>query len=177
MKEKFQAVLDNHIKEDAEFWVYFFNEEDGTRTLHKKDKAYVQELFNQVEEVSLHHDFKDVLMVTDKGVFLVDFNENIYYETKDTEGYYEYVSKYNKYHKVYIKLDKEHKTITFKLGDKCKTLELMEHTEFVHKPYKRKYLKCVSAQNLESHMQDAFWNPIMVTVGKKVLGIKDIKVA
>ncbi len=96
------------------------------------------------------------------------------YETTNTDGYIEHISKYNKYYNVFIKFEKDadKKTISFKLGKKERTLELVEDTEYVAKvfDYKRK-IKCVSAEDLEKHCFDEFWNPMMIELGRRILGI------
>jgi len=98
-------------------------------------------------------------------------NENQVIHTTAPEEYQRLVSKYNPHFDVYMKLDKEKKTISFLLGDKEKTLALIEHTDFVSKPvYKEMY--CVTADDLERHIHDEFWNPRMITIGRHVLRIK-----
>lgn len=39
---------------------------------------------------------------------------------------------------------------------------------------KEKYIKCVSANDLEEHIRDEFWNPRIVTIGRKVLSFKTV---
>lgn len=174
MREKLVAAL-NQTKEDATYLVYHFSPKGTFRTKHYP-KSFVVELVNENKEVSIHPDFDDIIMIGETGVSLRSFEQNIYYETLDTEGYLEYISKYNPYYKIYIRLDKENKTIEFKLGDKYKKLELIEEgwDGYVSKPYRQKYMKCVSAEDLEKHIHDEFWNPRMVEIGRRVLKIKSI---
>ncbi|HCL4480047.1 TPA: hypothetical protein N2D99_002114 [Clostridium botulinum] len=39
---------------------------------------------------------------------------------------------------------------------------------------KEKYIKCVSANDLEEHIRDGFWNPRIVKIGGKILGFKTV---
>lgn len=177
MKELLMTAL-QQTKEDAQFFIYNFSPE-GTFRSSKEPKTFVQELLEQCDEVIMNKDISNTLMLKDNiGVAVSRFDENIYYETTDTEGFMEYVSKYNPYYKIFIKLDKEAKTIEFKLGNKSKVLELMEEgfNGYVSKPYKHKYLRCVDVEDLEKHIFDEFWNPRMVEIGRKVLKIKQLNV-
>lgn len=174
MREKLRIALEK-AKEDAVYLVYQFSPE-GTYRTNKYQKPFVEALINENEEVSSHPKLKDIVMIGDTGVAIKSFEENINYDTPDTEGFLEHLSKYNPYYKIYIRLDKENKTIEFKLGDKYKKLELIEEgwNGYVSKPYRQKYLKCTSAEDLEKHIHDEFWNPRMVDIGRRVLKIKSI---
>jgi hypothetical protein len=177
MKNTLLNMLEQ-IQEDAKFHVYNFEgDESGTFRSAFKDKTYVLPIVTEAKEIRLHKSLRDVLMVDGVGVSMSSFSDNIDYPTEGTEGYMSYISKYNPYHKVFIKLDKEAKTISFKLGDKEKTLQLIEGTGFVSKPYYKKAMKCESVERLESHIEDEFWNPRMVDIGRLVLGIKDLTVS
>jgi hypothetical protein len=172
MKEKLVAALQK-TKEDAKFAVYHFTSGDNYK-LELQSKAYVENLLEHCSDVTLHQSHKDVIMLGDVGLSIRSVDENIYYETPDTEGYFEYKSKYNPYYNIFIRLDKENKTIEFKLGDKHKKLELIEEgfDGYVSKPHRGKYMRCVSAEDLEKHIHDEFWNPRMVRIGRRVLNIK-----
>lgn len=172
MKEQLIALLER-IKEDAGFIIYHFDA-GGRFKMESQTKDFVLEKLAQNNELTMHTGVKEIIMLSEMiGVRAADFIENISYETSDIEGYIEYISKYNPYHKIYIRLKKDTKTIEFKLGDKYKLLELMEEgfSGFVSKPYKNKYLRCVSAESLEEHIQDKSWNPRMVEIGRKILKI------
>lgn len=172
MKDTLLTML-NKAKPDASYMTYEFR--DGGDSCHRNGRITQSELLPLVEnarDVSKKENCNDVIMVDGLGICSIDVGLNVCYETENVEGYVEHVSKYNPYHKVYIKLDKENKTISFKLGKMERTLELMEGTEFVSKPYYKKGLKIVSVNDLEKHIQDEFWNPRMVNIGHLVLGIK-----
>ena len=172
MKDTLLTML-KEAKPDAKYMTYEFLE--GGEGKFRNGKIIQEELLPLVEkasDVSKSDKFNDVIMVDGLGIYSLDVGENIYYPTENVEGYIEHVSKYNPYYRVYIKLDKENKTISFKLGKRERTLQLMEGTEFVSKPYYKKGLKVVSANNLEEHINDEFWNPRMVNIGHLVLGIE-----
>lgn len=174
MKEVLVSILAK-IKDDANFIIYHYTPE-GTFTNSFEEKIYIENLLNDTSNDFITQRFRDVIMISESiGVSIRDLDHNIYHETKDTDGFIEHICKYNKYYKIYIKLDKENKTITFKLGDKIKKLELLEEgfEGYISKPYKQKYLKCVSFDDLERHINDEFWNPRMVDIGRKVLKLKE----
>lgn len=52
-----------------------------------------------------------------------------------------------------------------------KSLPVVEHTDWCWKPT-RKGLLCQDIDCLERNFLDPFWNPIAVTIGRKVLNIK-----
>lgn len=171
MKDTLLRML-KKAKPDAKYMTYEFLE--GSEGSFRNGNITQETLLPMVEEaseVSKSDRYNDVIMVDGLGITSLDVGDNIYYHTENVEGYLEHVSKYNPYYKVYIKLDKENRTISFKLGKQERTLQLMEGTEFVSKPYYKKGLKVVSAENLEKHIQDEFWNPRMVNIGHTVLGI------
>lgn len=114
------------------------------------------------------------------GLEIRNFFNNIDYKTDNVEGFLNYHSPSKPYYNVFIKMDdsnKEEKTITFKLADKEKTLILIEEgfNGFISKPYKRKYLKCVSFEELKKHIEDSsekdLYNARMSLIGRKVLNI------
>lgn len=173
MKMKLLAVMEN-IKDDAKFWIRFFTPE-GRFSCERRDKAFVLDILGKAVVVSENETFNDVLMFNETiGVSRSGFNENVIFETPNTDGFKEYASKHNSNYKVYLKLDKEAKTITFKLGNKVKMLELIEHSVYAHRPYKGKYMEVASVESLEKFINDPFWNPAMVPIGRKVLNIKDV---
>lgn len=177
MKQTLLEVL-KEVKEDAKFFVYFYTP-DGTGTFRSdfKEKSFVQDCIEKATEVTPHPSYNDVVMVSEHiGLSTKSFEENIYYETTGVDGFMNYVSKHNQYYNIFIKLDKENKTITFKLGDKEKTLELLEHgfDSYVSKPYRQKYMICDNANELEKHINDESWNPRMVSIGRKVLKLDKV---
>ncbi|WP_121616607.1 hypothetical protein [Virgibacillus halodenitrificans] len=174
MREKLVAAL-QQTKEDAVYMVYHFSPK-GTFRTKVYQKSFVEDLINDNKEIRIHPNFKNVIMIGETGVSLNSFEHNIYFETPNTEGYLEYVSKYNPYYKIYIRLNKKSKTIEFKLGDKYKKLGLIEEGSngYVSKPYRQKYMKCDSAEELEKHIHDDWWKPRMVDIGRRVLKIKSI---
>ncbi|PLS19132.1 hypothetical protein CVD28_01620 [Bacillus sp. M6-12] len=176
MKQHLLTII-GQIQEDARFFIYEYNE-DGTFKSVFKEKPYVLSLIQDATDIQPHENYDDVILVNgNMGLWTKSFSENIDYPTENTEGFMEYISQYNPYYKVFIKLDEEKKTITFKLGDKEKTLELIERTNYVSKPHYKKYMKCVSVEDLKKHIDDKFWNPRMVDIGRIVLGLKDFKVS
>lgn len=174
LKEEMLAAL-SRTRADAEYFVYEFTGNGSEFRSKKFNKVFVEALIKKCSEVVSHKELSNCWMISkDIGVGLGNFEENIYYETPDTEGYLEHICKYNKYYKVYIRLDKEKKTIEFKLGDRYKKLELKENADYVSKPSRNKML-CVSAEELEKFIHDRFWNPRMVRIGRLVLKIPELR--
>lgn len=177
-KEVLELLL--NIKDDAKFLIYRYSE-TGTFKHDFVEKKIVQEYVDKVSEISYREsrfgiDTSVINIADNVGLCISGLYENQYYETSNVEGYIKYVDKTNKYNHIFIKIDKDStpRTISFKLGDKEKTLELIEEgfDGYVSKPYRQKYMKCVSAENLEEHCHDELFNPRMIMVGKKVLKIK-----
>lgn len=93
--------------------------------------------------------------------------------TPEAETYTHVVDSGNPYHDIFFHLDREQKTVTFALGDMKKILPVVEHTGWCWKPT-RKGLLCQDIDRLEQNFLDPFWNPIAVTIGRKVLNIKPV---
>ncbi len=85
--------------------------------------------------------------------------------TPEADTYTHIVDKCNPYHDIFFRLDREHKTITFALGDRKKSLPVVEHTGWCWKPT-RKGLLCQDIEKLNQDFCGADWNPIAVTVGR-----------
>lgn len=173
-----QAVTSTYA--DSLFFVGYGVEDDCDFTQRlccnrsaKCVKAELQDMIRQnapdeIISVPGHPDY----LVLSKNLFVSrgSINDNQVFNTKAPEGYYHSVCKYNRHLEVYIKIDKEAKTISFLLGDKEKTLELVEYSGFVYK-FARGKMYCQSAEDLEKFMKDDFWNPAMIVVGRRVLKI------
>lgn len=93
--------------------------------------------------------------------------------TPEAEAYTHVVDSGNPCHDIFFRLDRVQKTITFALGDVKKTLPVVEHTGWCWKPTRRGLL-CQDIDRLEQNFLDPFWNPIAVTIGRKVLNIKPV---
>lgn len=179
-KELLLQALDNTYDE-SHFLVGYGVEDDCDFTKglcrNRSVKLHKTELLNEIT-----HNIMDELitipghpdtLVLNKRMCLYKscVNENQIFQTAPSDGYYHAICKYNPNYDVFIKLDHEKKNISFLLGSKEKTLELVEYSEFVSKPSRNKML-CVSANDLERHIHDEFWNPRMINVGRRVLRIK-----
>ena len=146
-------------------------------SLNRHDKVSKNELLELIRHEALDEiisipDHVDSLVLTPKMyVFRDNINDNQVIRTSAPEDYYHSVCKYNANLDVYIKLDKVKKTISFLLGDTEKTLALEEYSGFVSKP-SGKRLMCVTADDLERHILDEFWNPRMIRIGRYILHIK-----
>jgi len=92
--------------------------------------------------------------------------------TEDIGGFTHVHEKGNPHYDIYFKFNHEEKTVTFALGGKRKTIPVKEHTEWSWKPTRNGIL-CMDSEKLERDFLDEFWNPIAVSIGRKVLGIKD----
>ncbi len=93
--------------------------------------------------------------------------------TPDAESYTHVVDKSNPYYDIFFRLDRENKTITFALGVLKKELSVVEYSGWCWKPT-RNGLLCQNMEQLEKNFLDPFWNPIAVTVGRKVLKIRSV---
>lgn len=93
--------------------------------------------------------------------------------TPEAENYTHVMDKCNPYHDIFFRLDKEHKRITFALGDLKKELPVREYSGWCWKPT-RNGLLCDNMDRLEKNFLDPFWNPIAVTVGRQILKIKPV---
>ena len=91
--------------------------------------------------------------------------------TPEAETYTHVVDSGNPNHDIFFRMNREQKIITFALGDMKKSLPVIEHTEWCWKPT-RKGLLCQDIDRLEQSFLDPFWNPIAVTIGRKVLNLK-----
>lgn len=91
--------------------------------------------------------------------------------TPEAETYTHVMDKGNPCYDIFFQLDREQKTITFALGDMKKSLPVIEHTGWCWKPANEGLL-CGDIDRLEKSFLDPFWNPIAVTIGRKVLNIK-----
>lgn len=175
MKEKLIDVL-NKIKDDARFFIYHYKE-DGTFTHEFVNKPFINDLIQNSNVISYHPKYEDRILIDNKtAISTSSFNDNIFYETNNVQDYFEYVNSHNPYHNVFIKLDKENKIISFKLGNKSKTLQIIEEgiNGFVSKIYRQKYMKCNNINDLEEHIKDPFWNPRMVSIGRKALKLEKV---
>lgn len=173
-----QAVTSTY--DDSLFFVGYGIEDDcdfTQRLRHNRSarcsKAELLDMIRQnapdeITSIPGHSDY--LVLIKNLYVSRGSINDNQVFHTKAPEGYYHSVSKYNRHLEVYIKIDKEQKTISFLLGDKEKTLELVEYSGFVYK-FARGKMYCQSAEDLERFMKDDFWNPAMIVLGRRVLKI------
>ncbi len=173
-----QAVTSTYA--DSLFFVGYGVEDDCDFTQrlcrNRSAKCVKAELLDMIRQnapdeiisVPGHPDY----LVLSKNLFVSrgTINDNQVFHTKAPEGYYHSVCKYNRHLEVYIKIDKEQKTISFLLGDQEKTVGLVEYSGFVYK-FARGKMYCQSAEDLEKFMKDDFWNPAMIVVGRRVLKI------
>lgn len=163
------------IKDDSEILAFFYKNNVGNTSFSSK-KILKEEILKQLTEEKDELRFKknrfdeidkEEIMIGSIGVSTRSLYINIHYETLDIEDYYECRCQYYPDYKVYIKLDKENKLITFKLGNKEKTLEIITGSEYVMKPYRMKYLKCVSLSNLEKFIKDDFWRSRVLSISRE----------
>ena len=99
--------------------------------------------------------------------YCIDHNQQ--YFTDAPEGYERICDKSNNYD-IYIYINRAGMTITFLLGRKAKVLTIIHSSEFVFK-VSGSYFYC-SLDAFERTMRDPFWAGHVVTMGRKVLGIK-----
>jgi len=97
----------------------------------------------------------------------------VYTAPENADKYVHCVCRYNPHYDIYYLFDHERKRITFALGELQMEVPLVEYSGWAWKAT-RKYVKCVSSENLEQSFRDDFWNPIAVRIGRYVLGIKPV---
>ena len=74
---------------------------------------------------------------------------------------------------VWFSVDQKSKEITFALGDKKKTFEIVEHTKWAWKPSKkRKCIFTISAEFLARDFSDPMWASFCINIGRDLLGFK-----
>jgi hypothetical protein len=100
-------------------------------------------------------------------------NEAQIYFTDNTNGYLKYESKSNPLYHVYIKLDQDNDKISFKLGNREKTLNLVYHSGYVSNPVGDDLL-CMDFDGLKKDIYNDFLNPRMAKIGRHILKIKDV---
>jgi len=147
-----------------------------TNSSHFITKTELIALINQYEESQINRckwDDEHIALGNDCWIYTNTINESQNYITEDIQNYTKHDCKYNPSYYVYIKMDKDYNTISFKLGNKEKTLNLIYNTEFVSKPVKNE-LWCSDFERLKKDIEDDFWNPRMIDLGRKVLKIKDV---
>lgn len=170
--------------EDAQFLVGItVNEhEDFLTGLRLNRSQYVsrQQLLERIENSDFQvfpsiPEFDDHLLITPSlYVWKNSINQSqCFPATPEAETYTHIVDKGNPYYDIFFRLDKDQKIVTFALGDIKKSLPVVEHTEWCWKPT-GKGLLCGDIDRLEQNFLDPFWNPIAVTIGRKVLNIKPV---
>lgn len=179
-KELIMKLLKN-IKGDANFIIYEYVIKEGKMLDNFRSKRITRK---KLEELISYSDIRirvnekgqtknDEIMLNDNiSISLEELYNNQYIETKEIEGYTKCVSNVNKYFHIYMKINENDKTVTFKLGDKEKTLTIIENTEYVSRPYYSKYLKCVSIDDLKKQMRDGdSLEKRLCVIGRKILSI------
>lgn len=168
--------------EDARFLVGIavHEHEDFLNGLYLNRSQHVtkQQLLEQIEKSDFQMfpsipGFDNHLLITPRFYVWTDsINQSQRFpDTPEADIYTHVVSRYNPYYDIFFRLDMEQKTITFALGDRKKSLPVVEHTEWCWKPTPQGLL-CGDIDCLEQNFLDPFWNPIAVTIGRKVLNIK-----
>ena len=117
--------------------------------------------------------FDDHLLLTPKlYVWKDSINQSQRFPATPAADTYTHVQdKSNPHYDIFFRMDRARKTITFALGEKKKEIPVIEYTEWCWKPT-AKGLLCVDMDRLERDFCGQDWNPIAVTVGRKVLNIK-----
>ena len=180
LKEKLLNVLSNSYENST----YVYSE----ATEHGKDLIIdicrnSSKLINREELIKLVEDnqiFKSInriderIIIGDKGwIYTNCINSNYKYNTDGTEGFIRVECNINKNYHVYIKVDEDKNTATFKLGNKEKTLNLSLYSGFCWKP---------SGNNLLINTIDDFkrnftcdlFSKTLVKVGRSILRIRTV---
>lgn len=175
------SALQN-VAEDAPLWIGTAVNEgesflDGLK-LNRSKKTTKVELLDAIQtsafsEFPTIHGHDDRIVITPTlYVYKDTINESqVFPATPGAEGYTYVCSKFNPYHNIYFRLDWEKKTVTFALGNNKKEVPIVENSGYCWRPT-RAGLQCMSIEMLERDFLDEFWNPIAVTIGRKILGIR-----
>jgi hypothetical protein len=173
MKNKVLQAL-AQSKDDARYLLYVLSPTKISKRNEFREKPCIEALVkaSPSKELIIHPEAEDVLILSSKvGISRKDIAENIFYPTTEIDGFENHTDKNNKYHNVFIKLDKRKKLITFKLGDSQKELKIIDRGSFVFKPHKDEFLICESLEKLDKYIHDEIMNPRMVVIGREILGI------
>ncbi|GAA0853948.1 hypothetical protein ABER99_20190 [Paenibacillus glucanolyticus] len=178
MKEQLIKLM-NQIKPDAVFIVNWYIGDKGIEGTFKSEyesQAFLTEIIRGSICIQKHPRLEDVLIIDDKyGFNVTQIYNSIPYQTPDTDGFKECICKYNKYNNIFIKVDEENKTVTFKLANKMVTLNLIEYTKWTFKYVKtKKQLKISSIKDFKSFIEDPFWHPTTIELGRRVLNMRNL---
>ncbi|WP_240416627.1 hypothetical protein [Paenibacillus periandrae] len=175
MKEQLKAMMEK-IKDDATFIVRWYGNQgiEGTFRSEFETKPFLDTVIQELTSIRIHPTMDDLLVINEKlGVSIEEFFNSICYETPDCEGFEEYICKFNRYYNIFVKIDRDEHIITFKLGDKTAHVKLVEHTEWTHKYVaSKKQLLIKSIDSFNSFINDPFWNPSIVVIGRRILKLK-----
>lgn len=175
--------LVQNTHDDVKFFVGFCTAEDGNflKGLCRYDNKYVSkdELLAEIFQSDLEvfpsmRNYPDNIVLSPK---LYASRRSInrgqrFPPTPAIEGYLHVAGVKDPYYEMYFFIDHVGKTITFALAGRKKTLPLEEYSGWVWKLTKKEFL-CQTSKNLEDHMLSPLWNPIIVMLGRRALGIED----
>ncbi|GAB6458081.1 hypothetical protein bcgnr5390_61650 [Bacillus luti] len=142
---------------------------------YKLPKEIVMKYIENIEAVY----WRDVFLVeadTDVYIQLDYLFDNVNYETIDITGFKEIKYQFNKYFNVYYKINITENTITYKLGEKTKTLQIVCEGGGTFIPATNGTEETSVSDYLEKLLQDSNAVRSNIIMGRKLLGIPVIHI-
>ncbi|WP_336769981.1 hypothetical protein [Bacillus bombysepticus] len=174
MQEITKTYLLELLKKTEDDAIYhcrkYLYDNHGSTIDYKLPKKTVLKYIENIEEVY----WRDVFLVeADADVYIqIDyFFDNVHYKTKDITEFKEIKCSYNKYFNIYYKINKIENTITYKLGDKMKTLKIVNENDQETNPATCVVEGIPISEHLERHLQDSSSVRSNISIGRKILGI------
>ncbi|GAB6427659.1 hypothetical protein bcgnr5372_37780 [Bacillus luti] len=169
--KEFLLELLNKTEDDAIYHCRKYLYDNYGRSIdYKLPKEIVMKYIENIEAVY----WRDVFLVeadTDVYIQLDYFFDNVNYETIDITGFKEIKYQFNKYFNVYYKINKTENTITYKLGDKTKTLQIVYEGGDIFLPTTNGTEGTSVSDYLEELLQDSNSARSNIVMGRKLLGI------
>ncbi|GAB6427655.1 hypothetical protein bcgnr5372_37770 [Bacillus luti] len=159
------------IKDDAMFYhMTYTNRKKGIFRGGKISKELLMNYLKNIDELEIH-DGEFFKVAENNYVQIGSVYNNINYETEDIQGFTEIKLPKNVYFNIFYKIDKDEGTITYKLGENVKTLQIKTGSDFVSKPSKDKYMLTCDLNYLEHTLREIENVERNVSIGRRVLGI------
>ncbi|GAB6458076.1 hypothetical protein bcgnr5390_61640 [Bacillus luti] len=159
------------IEDDAMFFcMTYTNREKGIFRGGKISKEALMGCIKNIDEIEIHDG--DYFKVSENNyVHIGGIYNNINYITGDIQGFTEIKLTKNAYFNIFYKIDKDERTITYKLGQHAKTLQIKTGFDFVSKPSKGKFMQTESVNYLEHTLKEKENADRNISIGRRVLGI------
>ncbi|WP_336769982.1 hypothetical protein [Bacillus bombysepticus] len=158
-------------EDDAMFYqMIYTNRLKGTFRGGKINKETLMGFLENIDELKIHEDafFK---ITENNYVHIGSIYNNINYKTFDIQGFTEIRMPNNPYFNIFYKIDKDERTITYKLGELVKTLQIKTGFDVVSQPIKGKFMHTVDSNYLEHTLRESMYADRNISIGRRVLGI------